>query len=178
MVRRNYLTEDSSPLASAQAPERSTEEIRQNIAATRESITETVDQLSDRFQRTFDWRTYVANYPLVALGVAAGLGFLVVGLFKPRPSPKQRITDAIADTVEDVADRFRHQLDDTGLRGSSGLGRAVKAAATGAIVKAATDYLHNRLAERDWDEDHPDNSAHSVASDDRYSNLKSSIKHP
>lgn len=149
MAERNHLITASQPQAAAQATERSAEDIRHDIAARRESITETVDRLSDRFQQTFDWRTYVADYPFVAIGVAAGVGFLVAGLFKSRPSPGERMMDAFADGVEDLTDRLRHQLDGAGLgRGrSSGLSRTVKAAATGAITKAATDYLRNRLAE-------------------------------
>ena len=129
--------------------ERSADEIRQDIAARRESITETVDRLSDRFQRTLDWRAYVSDYPLAALGVAAGLGFLAASMFRPRPSPGERIKDALAYSVEDLTDRFRHQLDNLAPRNSNlGLGRTVKAAATGLITKAVTEYLRNRLANR------------------------------
>ncbi|HWQ32111.1 MAG TPA: DUF3618 domain-containing protein [Blastocatellia bacterium] len=148
MAERNHLIA-TSPAQAAQAPERSAEEIRQDIAARREQITETVDRLSDRFHQTFDWRTYVAEYPLVALGVAAGAGLLVSGLFKRRQTPGERMLEAFSESVEDLADRFRHQLDGAGLARSrsSGLSRTVRAAATGAVTKAVTDYLRNRLAE-------------------------------
>ena len=93
MAKGNNLTAGSTGTAMVQSDagesERSAEEIRQDIAAKRESITETVDRLSDRFHQTFDWRTYVNNYPVVALGVAAGLGLLVSGIFKPRPTPTE-----------------------------------------------------------------------------------------
>jgi hypothetical protein len=97
MVERTDLTE---------------EEIRQDIAARRESITDAVDRLSDRFQQTFDWRAYVSNYPLAALGVVAGMGFLAARIIKPRPSAGKRIKDAMAYGIEDLASRFHRRLID------------------------------------------------------------------
>jgi len=155
MAERNNLTAawqepSSSPSSSSRsATERSADEIRQDIAARRESITETVDRLSDRFQRKLDWRAYVSDYPLAALGVAAGLGLLAARVFKPRRTPGERIKDALAYGVEDLTDRFRHQIEDMSPRHSGlGLGRTVKAAATGLITKAVTDYLRNRFVDR------------------------------
>lgn len=43
--------------------DRSAVAIRQDIAAKRESISETVDKLGDRIHETLDWREYVAEYP-------------------------------------------------------------------------------------------------------------------
>src|SRR5215831_3885142 len=87
--------------------QRSAEDIRQDIAAKRDSISETVDRLGERLHETLDWRSYVAEHPLVFLGLAAGAGFVVSGIFKRRPSPADRIVDAVADMVEDVTDRVR-----------------------------------------------------------------------
>jgi len=129
--------------------ERSAEEIRQDIAARRESITDTVDRLSDRFQQTLDWKAYVSDYPLAALGVAAGLGFLAARIIKPRPSAGRRIKDALAHSIEDLAGRFHHQLENVAPhRSGSGLGGTVKAALTGLVTKAATEYLQNRFIDR------------------------------
>jgi ElaB/YqjD/DUF883 family membrane-anchored ribosome-binding protein len=144
MAERNNLIADWREPASNNA-ERTADEIRQDIAARRESITEAVDRLGDRVQETFDWRTHVSNYPLAALGVAAGMGFLLARVFKPRPSSGQRIKDALAYGIEDLTGRFRHRLDDLDLRKPGfSLGGTVKAAATGLITKAVTDYLRNR----------------------------------
>src|SRR5687767_14542979 len=133
----------------ASGAERSAEEIRQDIAARRESITDTVDKLSDRFQQTFDWKAYVSDHPMAALGVAAGLGFLAARIIKPRPSAARRIKDALAYGVEDLAGRFHHQLENVApYKSRSGLGGTVKAAVTGLITKAATDYLQSRFVDR------------------------------
>ncbi len=155
MAERNDLT--SAPSSSWQGQrqdlisgaERSAEEIRHDIAARRGSITDAVDRLSDRFQQTLDWKAYISDYPLAALGVAAGLGFLAARMFKPRPSAGKRIKDALAYGVEDLAGRFHHQLDNVAPRRSGlGLSRTVKVALTGLITKAATDYLQNRFVDR------------------------------
>ena len=84
---------------------------------------------------------------MAALGVAAGVGFLVARIFKPRQSAGERIKDALAYGVEDLTSRVRYQLDDlTARKQGSGVGRTVRAAATGLITKVVTDYLQNRYA--------------------------------
>jgi len=122
--------------------ERSAEEIRQDIAAKRESITETVERLNDKFQSTLDWRTYAGDYPLVALGAAVGLGYLVSRIFTPKPSPRQRIMEAIADSVDDFKDQFGDYLDIVPPK-KGAVSSSVKAAATALLTKAATDYVKN-----------------------------------
>jgi len=149
MAKGNYLNATSAELAPDRPDvlesDRSAEEIRQDIAARRESITDTVDRLSDRFQETFDWRTYVARNPLAAIGVAAGLGLLVSGIFKPRPTPMERIQEALADGFEDFSGQVRNQLSGlSGIMPKPGINQTVKAAATGYLVKAASEYLRNR----------------------------------
>ncbi|MBO0799365.1 MAG: DUF3618 domain-containing protein [Blastocatellia bacterium] len=139
--------------AAGQGPGRSAEEIRRDIASKRESISETVDQLSNRFEQTFDWRTYVSKHPLAALGVAAGVGFFAAGLFRHRSSPQNRLGNALADAVEDLTDRIRYQLDGLGLN-RPGLKMMIKAAAAGAVARAAAGYLNNHVVPEDTDDTH------------------------
>ena len=61
--------------------ERSAEEIRHDIADKRESLSKTVDRLDERIHQTLDWREYISDHPYAALGIAAGLGFLIWGIF-------------------------------------------------------------------------------------------------
>jgi hypothetical protein len=124
--------------------ERSAEEIRQDIAAKRESITETVERLNDKFQSTLDWRTYAGDYPFVALGLALGLGYVASRIFTPKPTPRQRIMEAIADSVEDFKDQFGDYLEIVPPK-KSAIGTSAKAAATALLTKAATDYVKNVL---------------------------------
>lgn len=150
MAERTDLTSASSSWQDqVSGDDRSAEEIRQDIAARRESITETVDRLSDRFQRTLDWRAYVSDYPLAALGVVAGLGFLAARIFKPRRSAGQRVKDALSYGIEELVGRFHHQLENVApYRSGSGMSKTVKAAVTGLIAQAATDYLRNRFVDQ------------------------------
>lgn len=150
MAKGNHLSAASVEMAperpdknDANDAERSAEEIRQDIAARRESITETVDRLSDRFQETFDWRTYVARHPLAAVGVAAGLGILVSGIFKHRPTPMERIQHALADSFEEFGGQFRSQL--SGALPNTGISQTLKGAVSGFLLKSATEYLRERF---------------------------------
>jgi ElaB/YqjD/DUF883 family membrane-anchored ribosome-binding protein len=127
--------------------QRSAEEIRQDIAAKRETISETVDKLGDRIQQSLDWREYVNDYPFVALGAAAGLGLLVSGLLKPRPTPRDRIMDALAESVEDVTDRFRSNIDSV-VSKRNNLSTSVKAAVSAMITRAAINYAKQKLGGR------------------------------
>lgn len=150
MTQRDYLTTGNSPLASTEGAggaslERSSDEIREHIAATRESITETVDELSSRVQRTFDWKTYVADYPLAATGIAAGLGLVLGYVAHRRAAPEERIKEALAEMMEDTTSRFQGYLD--GLRmQDKGVGQMLGAIATTALLKAAGDFARRQFA--------------------------------
>src|SRR3954471_14108375 len=128
-------------------PERSAEAIRQDIAAKRDSISETVDKLGERIQETLDWREYVGKYPWLAIGLAAGAGFIVAGLFKHEPTPRERIMDAVAEIAEDFADRARDAMGDALPGKKSGPAVAMRAAVTGAITKAALDFGKRKAGE-------------------------------
>lgn len=161
MAERYNLTTQPEP--DQTDDDRSIEEIRQDIAARRESIAGTVDKLSDRFQKQLDWREYVAKSPLVAVGVAAGVGFLLAGIFKPRPTPGDRIMSALSDGIEDIADRFRNQLDETSFgKQRMGVGRTVKAAATAMITKAVTDCIRDQFVARSQAQQHHEPQQYDV----------------
>jgi hypothetical protein len=128
------------------------EEIREDIAATRDTISNTVDKLGTRLQAKLDWREYVADHPLAALGAAAGLGLLVSRIFQRRPSPRERILDALAESVEDVGDQFRESVqritDVVKPRNHrSSITQATTVAVGGAITKAAASFLKKKLVE-------------------------------
>jgi len=123
-----------------ETPERSADAIRQDIAAKRDSISETVDKLGERIQETLDWREYIGKYPMLALGLAAGTGFLIAGLFKHQPTPRERIMDAVAEITEDFAERVRDVAGEALPGKPAGASKALKAALTAAITKAALDF--------------------------------------
>src|SRR5215510_10269631 len=140
MAERTSLATVSEP--SDKPGPRSAEAIRQDIAAKRDSISETVDRLGERIHESLDWRSYVAEYPFVALGLAAGVGFVLSAIFNRRPTPTERIVDALADVVEDVTDRVRGNLDDV-IRGgrSSAVRGALKAGVIGIAGPAFSDLV-------------------------------------
>ena len=122
--------------------ERSAREIREDIAAKRETISETVDKLTERIHDTFDWHKYVAEYPMVALGLAAGVGFLVAGIFKHEPTPQERIMDAVADLADDLTDRMSSAAGD--LVQKKAVSKTVKAAVASMVTKAAVDFARQK----------------------------------
>jgi ElaB/YqjD/DUF883 family membrane-anchored ribosome-binding protein len=132
MVERNDLRSAEQPW------QRSAEEIRQDIAAKRDSISETVDRLGDHIQRKLDWREQVGQHPYMALGAAAAVGVLISGAFKHRPTPRERIMDALAETIEDFTDDVRHSVTRLFLRtaGPSFLRSAIAGVLTKAVVQA------------------------------------------
>ncbi len=139
MVERTDL--DARMSVEDATPERSAEEIRQDIADKRESLSKTVDRLGERIHQTLDWREYISDHPYAALGIAAGLGFLMWGIFRPRPTSRERIMDALAEGAEGLADRFRETVSNLPLEKKSGLGGAMKATVATAITRAAIDSL-------------------------------------
>jgi hypothetical protein len=125
------------------AGDRSAHEIRRDIAATRDSIKDTVDRLNDRVEMALDWRTYVAHSPFVALGVAAGFGFLLTRMFQPQPSARERFVDLLVDSVEDFSGQVRRRLDHVPSEGT-GAARAIKAAVSTIATQAVVAYVKDR----------------------------------
>jgi ElaB/YqjD/DUF883 family membrane-anchored ribosome-binding protein len=109
--------------------ERSTEDIRRDIAKKEENISRTVEQIGERIQDKLDWRGYVKDSPYWALGAAAGLGFLASGMFRTRTTPMERIMDSVAGEVRGSLDGLRDLAAGPGLIKVTLLGIAAKAAA-------------------------------------------------
>jgi len=109
--------------------ERSTEDIRRDIAKKEENISRTVEQIGERIQEKLDWRGYVKDFPYWTLGAAAGLGFLASGMIRTRATPVERIMDSIAGEVRDSLDSLRAVATGPGLIKVTLLGIAAKAAA-------------------------------------------------
>jgi ElaB/YqjD/DUF883 family membrane-anchored ribosome-binding protein len=124
--------------------ERSSEDLRQEIEAKKEAFAETINRLDRYAQRAVDWRAQVGDHPYLALGLAFGVGCLFAGIFKSKPSPRERIMEALAEGVEDIADQARNRI------GSRfhlpPTGGELKAAAAALATKAATAYLRKKLS--------------------------------
>jgi ElaB/YqjD/DUF883 family membrane-anchored ribosome-binding protein len=137
--------------------ERSAERIRQDIAAKRETISETVDRLGERIQEKLDWRGYVAEYPYAAIGAAAGLGLIAGVMLRRRSSPLDRVTEAITDMVDEVGDHVRGALQGaiSGAVTRVGGRSLLKGTLYGMATKMAVDWLKgaasNALSGQDYE---------------------------
>jgi hypothetical protein len=114
--------------------ERSTEDIRQDIAKGEHDISRTLDQIDERIREKLDWREYVKDSPYWALGAAAGLGYLASRVFIPRTTPMEQIIGPIAREI-------RHSLGNL-IAGAAGPG-LIKVALLGIATKAAAGLIRN-----------------------------------
>jgi ElaB/YqjD/DUF883 family membrane-anchored ribosome-binding protein len=131
MAEREYLSNTRGADV-----ERSTEDIRQDIAKGEENISQTVEQIGEHIKEKLDWRGYVKDAPYWALGAAAGLGYLASGMFITRTIPMERIMGSIAEEVRDSLGGLRTGAAGPGLIKVTLLGIATKAAAS--WIKNAT----------------------------------------
>ena len=115
--------------------ERSTEDIRRDIAKKEENISRTVEQIGDRINEKLDWRGYVKDSPYWALGAAAGFGYLASAMFLKRTTAMERIMDSIAEEVHDSLGGLRAGAAGPGLIKLTLLGIATKAITS--LIKSA-----------------------------------------
>jgi hypothetical protein len=125
--------EDLSNIREADV-ERSTEDIRQDIAKKEETISRTVEQIRDRITEKLDWRGYVKGSPYWALGAAIGLGYLASGMLRTRTTSMERITDPIAEAGRDSIDDVRAEAAGPSL---------IKVTLLGIAAKALADWMKN-----------------------------------
>lgn len=129
MAEREYLSNTREA-----GVERSTEDIRQDIAKGEENISRAVEKIDERIQEKLDWREYVKDSPYLALGAAAGLGYLASGMFITRTTPLERIMGSIAEEVRDSLGGV--------LAGAAGPG-LIKVTLLGIATKAAANWIKN-----------------------------------
>ena len=110
--------------------ERSTDDIRQNIAKEKENISQAVDQIGERIKEKMDWSGYVKDSPYWAMGAAAGLGYLASRMFMRRTTPMERLMRPIAEEVRDSLGGLLAGAAGSGLIKVSLMGIATKAAAS------------------------------------------------
>jgi hypothetical protein len=114
--------------------ERSTEDIRHDIAKKEEYISRTVEQIGERITEKLDWHGYVKGSPYWALGAAVGLGYLASGMLRTRTSPVERTANPIAEAGRDSIDNVC-----VGAAGPS----LIKATLLGIAAKAVSDWIRN-----------------------------------
>lgn len=124
--------------------ERSSSEIRNDIAARRESISQTVGQIGEKIHQTLDWRGYIARYPYAAVGLAVGTGLVIGGLLKRKSSPAERFMDALTERAEDLGDRLIDSARKVIVRTAAP--RLFRGTIYGIAGKALMQYLQDRAA--------------------------------
>jgi ElaB/YqjD/DUF883 family membrane-anchored ribosome-binding protein len=124
MDEREHLGEEKEA-----GVERSSEDIRQDIAREKENVSQTVEQIGERIKEKMDWRGYVRDSPYWAIGAAAGLGYLASGMFKKRTTPMERMMGSIDKKVRDSLVGLLVGAAGPGLIKVTLLGIATKAAA-------------------------------------------------
>ncbi len=118
--------------------ERSSEDIRRNIAKEKENISQKVDQISERIKEKLDWREYVKESPYLAIGVAAGLGYIGSMVLIPRTTPMERIMDSIAGEVRGSLGGL--------IPGAAGPPGLIKMSLLGVTTKVAAGWLKNAVS--------------------------------
>lgn len=114
--------------------ERSSQDIRDDIANEKENVSRTVDEISDRIKEITDWRKYVKASPYWAIGAAAGLGYLASRVFITHTNPMERIVKDLAEGVHDSHDSLNARVSGRGL---------IKMALLTMATKAAADWIKN-----------------------------------
>ncbi|MBI4965324.1 MAG: hypothetical protein HY913_18755 [Desulfomonile tiedjei] len=132
MTKREHLNSTKEVDA-----ERSSDDIRKDIVKGEESISQAVEQISIRIKEKLDWREYVKDSPYLALGAAAGLGYLASAIFKKRSTPMERFMGSMDAQV-------RHSLGGL-LAGAAGPG-LIKVTLIGIATKAAMGWIKNAAA--------------------------------
>jgi len=138
MESETYASRSGAAVNAARKPE----ELRQDIEEQKESIAGTLKQLDSRIHKAADWRTHVGEHPFLAVGIAFTVGGLLSGVFKRKPTPRERILDALAEGVEDITDQVRDRFVSQFTR-SFGRGM-LKASAATLVTKMAANYISNR----------------------------------
>jgi hypothetical protein len=114
--------------------ERSTEDIRHDIAKKEGNISRTVEQIGERITEKLDWRGYVKGSPYWALGAAAGLGYFVSGMFRTRTTSMERNNGSVEKAGGDPLDSVHG-----GAAGPS----LIKVTLLGIAAKAVSDWIKN-----------------------------------
>jgi hypothetical protein len=117
--------------------ERTTTDIRRDIAKEKETITQTIEHIGERINKKLDWREYLNDYPYWALGAAAGLGYLTSELFLSGTTP--RVNAAGSYTDED------HNSPDSRFAVNAG-SSLIKATLVSIATKAAVSWITNTLS--------------------------------
>ena len=139
------LTEAELGHSMSALPYRSADELRQDISAHRTALAETINELDERFQQAVDWRMHVGSHPYVTLGIAAGVGILVANIFRPKPTPQERMLEAMAESVEHICGESSRRFDSLLSRVPPTRSTGWQGLLLGLATQAVTSYLKGKV---------------------------------
>jgi ElaB/YqjD/DUF883 family membrane-anchored ribosome-binding protein len=108
--------------------ERSSAEIKADIATDIDNISAKAGDLSERIEEKLDWREHVKESPFWALGAAAGLGFLASGMVVGRRGPLEQILKTAVGSLSGGGGRSLIQMALFDIAARVGVGLIKKAA--------------------------------------------------
>lgn len=111
--------------------ERSSTDIRQDIAKEKENISKTVAQIGEHITNQLDWHQHVKRSPYWALGIAVGLGALASGKF----------STPVEQTIDSLAEEVHNSLAD--LHARSAAPGVINMALLGVATQIATGWIKN-----------------------------------
>lgn len=123
------------------------EEIRRRMAQIRRELHEDVREVVAGAEAATDWHRYIRNFPWIAVGVAAGLGYLIVPR-RSRRVPADLATHAdVAQVREAVVEGTKKEVKKTERKGLVAMGLALLGpVALRAVQSYAAQYLENWIA--------------------------------
>lgn len=141
---QNFSEVEISQVLSA-LPECSAAELRYEISTHRAALVETINDLDERFQQVVDWRTHVGAHPYVAVGIAASIGLWATTLFKRKLTPKERMLEAMAESVEHICGESSRQFGSLLSRVTPQRSSGLRGLLLGLATQAVTTYLKGQV---------------------------------
>lgn len=139
------MEEAANETSTGRGNERSPERIRQDIAVKRQELAKTVERLGERIEETLDWRYQVARHPLLAMIMAAGVGFVVFNkVGRLRHASANPLLNGAGDVAERAGPRGPTSANETLFENLS-LGSSLGAALGTAALRVGTTLLAKKI---------------------------------
>jgi hypothetical protein len=126
------------------------DEIRRRMAQIRRDLHQDVKEVVAGAEAVTDWRRYIRSHPWVAVGIAAGIGYLIVPKRRPRV-PRDVARQSDVAEVREVLTQARERGEEAEKRRKSLLGAAfgmVAPLAWRVVQNYAVGYLEHWIAQQ------------------------------
>lgn len=117
-------------------------DIQARMATLRQHMDVSVDQAAVSARRWSDWRYYVRRFPLATIGLAAGVGYLIVPRRYRVVVPDAKTLAKLAEHEQLVISRRRKSTD------SKSIARTVLGVVAAGAARAAASYIGDQFVNR------------------------------